>query len=482
MNVTNRKGIIASFIDGLYTQKNGDSYIKILRLFLPEFITGLVLYSLLNLLDAKFVANLSSTATYATLGTTNTLLHWLIKMGEALSVGVVIVAGSYNGAKEYKKVGAVVTDAFWITTIVGSILAAALFFCAPWIYYWYGVPEQMIHLGIPYMRLRALSVLLMFWYLAAVGFLRAIKNTQTPMQIFALGAIAFIVSDYLLIFGKFGCPECGLNGSAWASIIQYLVMLIAVVGYIMHSQECRKYAISLLRSISDYNDVKRLLNLSWPVVIDKSTMALAYIWLGGMINHLGQDAIASYHVIKDMERFAFLPAIAFAQVATLLASNQLGEGDWHAIKSNIKKIMLMSSLGVGFVLLVFSIYPHTVISFFDQEGTFTTFASIVFPALSVLVFFDLLQLILAASLRGVGNVRLVMMTRLAICGLYFSPIAYCIAQAPIESALIKFYLLYSSFYIGNGLMSLVYLYQFRSGKWKEGLITPEESSNVKTHA
>ncbi len=121
MNQIRNKGFIARFIDRLHCQKNGESYIKILRLFFPEFITGLVLYSLLNLLDAKFVADLQSTATYATLGTTNTLLHLLMKIGEAVSVGLVIVGGSYNGSKEYKKVGAAVNDSFWITTIIGTV-------------------------------------------------------------------------------------------------------------------------------------------------------------------------------------------------------------------------------------------------------------------------------------------------------------------------------------------------------------------------
>ncbi|MEX2437999.1 MAG: MATE family efflux transporter, partial [Candidatus Babeliales bacterium] len=431
--------------------------------------------------DGWLVAGLNSTTSYATLGTTNTLLHWLIKMGEALSVGVVILGGAYNGAQDYKKVGRVVADSFWLTTIIGALFAASIFFGAYWIYFWYGVPEHMIHLGVPYLRLRAVSILLMFWYFAIVGFLRAIKNTKTPMYIFSIGAIVFVLADYALIFGKYGCPECGFNGSAWATVIQYALMLALSLIYIFYNPECKKYAISLFSHIADWEDARRLLQLSWPVVIDKSTMALAYIWLGGMINHLGEASIASYHVIKDMERFAFLPAIAFAQVATLLVSNDYGAGDWRAIKSTIKKIMLMASLGVGLILILFSAFPTYIISFFDPEGSFTTFSAIIFPALSVLVFFDLLQLILAAALRGVGNVRLVMLTRLAICGLYFFPIAYYIAQAPIESALIKFYLLYSSFYIGNGLMCIVYLYQFRSGKWKESDILSEDS-DVKINA
>ncbi len=327
----------------------------------------------------------------------------------------------------------------------------------------------MIHLGVPYLRLRAIGILLMFWYLALVGFLRSIKNTKTPMQIFSFGAVVFVITDYALIFGKFGCPECGLNGSAWASITQYGLMLIAAVGYIMNNQECKKYGIKLFSSISQWSDVRRLLNLSWPIVIDKSVMASAYIWLGGMINHLGQSSIASFHVIKDMERFAFLPAIAFAQVATLLVSNNLGAGNWESLMSNIKKILFMAFIGVALIVFVFSLYPTQIISFFDQEGTFTAFSALIFPALSVLVFFDLLQLILAASLRGIGKVRIVMMTRLVVCGLFFVPVSWYIAKTPMNSSLLKFYLLYATFYIGDGLMGMVYVYYFRSSRWKQDL-------------
>jgi Na+-driven multidrug efflux pump len=86
--------------------------------------------------------------------------------------------------------------------------------------------------------------------------------------------------------------------------------------------------------------------------------------------------------------------------------------------------------------------------------------------LSVLVFFDLVQLILSGALRGAGDVKVVMWTRLAVCIGYFFPVSYFLTNLPIADPALKFLLIYGSFYVGNGLMSIVYINRLRGAKWK----------------
>src|SRR5690606_34937089 len=113
-------------------------------------------------------------------------------------------------------------------------------------------------------------------------------------------------------------------------------------------------------------------------------------------------------------RFAFLPAIAFAQVITFLVSNDYGKKNWVAITNNIKKVTLVAFMLVFAILLVLVLYQETIVSFFDKKGDFTQLAARAFPILSVLVLFDLLQLVLAGALRGASDVRTVMFTRLIV--------------------------------------------------------------------
>ena len=461
-----KKRILNSYFDGITDHSHGESFGAILKYFFPEFITNLIIYAMPFFIDSLFVAYLRSTSAYTTLTLTNTMLHVLVKVGEGFSIGGLVLIGQYNGLKKFEEAGSVLVELFWATILASFVIAGSIYGGAYWIYKWYGVPEEMIALGIPFLRLRAIGLFLTFIYFALVGFLRGIKDTKTPMFIFIFGGTILILFDYLLIFGKAGFPEMKLQGSAVATVLQYGSMLAVAILFILFNKETRKYSIHLFSHLTSWGHLKSILILSWPMMLDKMTFAGSYAWLGAMLAPMGKYVLASYGVIKDMERFAIMPAIAFAQIITLLVSNDYGRKDWLSIKSNIKKIIFLSSIMVFTILLIFSLWPRLIIQAFDQKGKFTEFSAIVFPILSVLVFFDLLQLILAGALRGAQQVKTVLWVRFVTCIVLFFPLSYFISSLTIENPIIKFLLMYGSFYAISGFMSIVYIAKFRGESWK----------------
>lgn len=463
-----KKGLLTSYIDGITDVEYGESYGTILRYVFPELASALLLYSLPILVDSYFVSQLASTSMYATLGATNNIMYLITKLAESLSIGVVILSGQHNGMHAYKQVGAALKDVFWTTCFVGFCFALFLYSAAYYIYIWYDVPHEMIQIGIPFLRMRAIGVFFIFLYMALVGFLRGVKNTKTPMMIFIFGALLFLFFDYALIFGKFGFPRMELQGSALACVIQYGVMSAIALAYILKNPEYRKYQIQLWQGI-DVSYVKQFAALSWPVMIDKATMAWSYIWLCKMINPMGASAVASFCVVKDIARCIFLPAMACAQVITILASNNAGIQNWDEIKINLKKVCFVASIMVLTILVAFLYNPKWIIQLFDKKGEFTPLALHALPIIGVLVFFDLVQLILSGALRGAGNVKVVMYVRLAICFGYFVPLSFLLAQLQIDTSL-KFILVFGSFYVGNALMGVTYINRFRSGEWKIPLL------------
>lgn len=455
---------LTSYITGFKDQSLGESYSTILRYFVPEYVTQLVL--LLYVIDAWWVADLKSTSIYATAGTINSMMHFITKIAEGFSVGTTIITGRYNGSQNFKEVGRTMVNAFWATVLTGGIIAGILFFGAHGIYSAYGIPAKMVAIGVPFLRMRAIGIFFMFIYFAIIGFLRGIKKPKIPMQIFMFGACIFLFFDYCLIFGHYGFPKMGLNGSALASVIQYGVMLVIALGYLIFDAENRKYGFHLISGRVSIKRIKELFCLSWPVMLDKGTVAAVPLWLGYLINPMGVYAIASYTVIKDLERLAILPAAAFAQVITFLVSNAYGSQDWDGIKVTIKKTIFLASFFVFSILFVFSLWPGFFIQLFDHKNKFTLFAAKIFPVLSVLVFCDLLQLVLSGAMRGAANVKMVMWVRLTICILFFAPASWVLSKLPIANSSLKFLLVYSTFYIGSGLMSILYIYRFRGDRWQ----------------
>jgi putative MATE family efflux protein len=449
-----------------------ESYRVLWSYFYPELVTAFLLYTALSLIDSKFIASLGNTSAYATLGITDTLFHFITKIAEGVSVAMVVLCGQYNGIEAYHKTGKVVTDAFWVTAFLGALAASLLYGGAFGIYAFYGVPQEMVSLGVPFLRLRAMGVFFNFIYFALIGFLRGIKNTRVPMMLFLLGSGVFLFFDYALIFGMWGFPRLGFQGSAVASVIQYGAMLIGAIAYIFTGAQNRKYALRLFSPIR-WETVKSLVKLSWPVMVDKASLAVCYIWLAKMVACMAHDAPAqaavlpTYSFIKCIFQVALLPGLAAAQVITFLVSNDYKAHNWQRIKNNIMRVLFASTILVGCSLLALMLSPRSFLSFFDKCGTFTDFAARVVPFMCMFVFLDLMQLILAAALRGAANVRTVMLVRSGITILYFMPTSYALSLLPIDNILIKFILVYGSLYVGNAIMSLIYIRYFAHDAWKQ---------------
>lgn len=459
-----KRGLLASYVDGI-RDKAGQSWGSIARIFWPEFVTALVLFVLPQLIDVRLIAELTSTTMTATVGVSTRILHFFVKIAEGLSVGIMVICGQANGAGQRHRLGVTVNDALWVSILFGMLFGGILYLTAPFIYSCMATSDEMASMGISFVRLRALGVFCTFVYFGAAACMRGLKDTKTPMLIYLIGAIVYLVADYGLIFGYWGLPALGLQGSAWAGVLQYGVMAVMALVWIYTGKYREQLNLTLARPRS-WRAAIAVMQLSWPVIIDKATMVFAYIWLIKTLKPMGESVVASFCAVNDLEKIAFLPAVACAHVVTVLASNEYGARNWEGIKSSIKKVFFVAAVGVCAILLVLCIDPAYVVHQFDLKGDFTVFAATVFPIVSVLVFFDVLQLILAGALRGVSDARCVMWTRLIVCFGYFVPVSYATSLLPIGSNLVKFLVIYGFFYLGHAIMSVVYIYRFRHNKWQ----------------
>lgn len=445
---------------------SGESNKNILLYWLPEIISATILVSLPPMIDAWIITRLGSTTMYGALGMGSNFLHTLIKLAEAIPVAAIAIIGRHNGAEEYEKCGEGLGDTFWTTFILGLTQFVLVYISASSIYRWLDVPEAMVAIGAPFLRLKSLGVMLIFLTLGLLGFMRAIKNTKIPMLLNIIGIGSFIFFDYALVLGKCGLPQLGLLGSAVATILQYGLMTGLALIYILFNPDYKKYFTKMFLGVFSVKRATHLLSLSWPIIIDKSTIALSYVWLSKMIASMGKYSITTFDVVKNCERFAFLPAIASAGVITFLVSNSLGAQDYEGARANIKKIYLLTCLTVVPALLILCFNAPYFISLFDPNNKFTAFASSILPIISILTFFDFTQVVLAGALRGAGDVKMVMWGRFFACAGFFVPVSYLLNKIPGISDATRFILVYGSFYITTGLMGLAFLYRIKSKKWQ----------------
>lgn len=443
----------------------GESIPQILSYWLPELVSVFIIIALPPLFDAYLVATLNSTAAYGALGMATNFLHTLVKLSEAIPVAAIAIIGRHNGAKRYAQCGKELITTFWTTVILGATQFVVIFFAATTIYQWLGVPREMAIIGAPFLRLRSVGVFLAFVLWAFMGFMRAVKNTRAPMYITLLGTLSYLCCSAILIQGRLGFPACGIYGAAIAAIVQYSIMLAAAIWYIRNNSDYHKYLHRLNIFLFNGAQIWQLLTMSVPIIIDKSSLAFSYVWLSKMIAPMGTHAIATFDIIKNLERSAIMPAAAFAQVITFLVSNRLGARDKNGAKSNIIKVLGIGFLLVGIAVILLCTHAHFFVSRISPNPNITAFAVPLLQVMSLLAGFDFLQLILAGALRGAGNVKVVMWARFICCMFFFLPLSYMLSSYSFSSEQVKFGAIYGAFYLNTALMGIIFLICLLKGNW-----------------
>ena len=451
----------------------GDSLKSIFFYWWPEVISAAILTTLPLIIDSLLVASSQSISTFGALGAASNILALLTKLAEAVPVASIAFIGRFNGSKDFARCGEYLYNTFWITFVLSLSQFLIILFGARGIFNWLEASPKIVEIAVPFIQLKSLGIILIFSVMVFMGFMRAVKNTYMPMILNISGILAFIFFDYSLVLGKCYLPEMGLMGSAVATIIQYSLMNVLALAYILLNKDYRKYFSSFIKSFFDKFQIGQILWLSWPIVIDKTTISLSYIWLAKMIYPMGKYAIVSYNAIRNIEFFAFIPVVAAAQVITFLVSNRLGANDSDGSVSNIRKILFLSAITFIPLIVIFSIFAPVLIGAFDPKNKFTDFAVGTFLAINILAVFDALQIILAGALRGAGDVQTVMWVRFGFCFGLFVPLSYIIKSMNIENLNLKFTLIYASFFVATGFISYFYYRRLSGNLWKNININSE---------
>ncbi len=449
---------------------NGDSYKNIISFWIPEMISSAILIALPMLIDSYVVASLKSVTKFGVLGMATGVLVMLTKLTEALPVASIAFIGHFNGRGDFSKCGEYFYNTFWITFILGMAQLIFILIGAESIFVWLGVSEKMIKVGVPFLQLKSFAVLLTFSAMVMMGFMRAVKNTYIPMVLNIIGIGFFVFFDYTLVLGKFGFPCYKLLGSAFATLIQYGVMNLLAIAYIISNQNYRKYFPNFTKHLFDVSKIYQIVCMSLPIIVDKSTMSISYIWLSKMIASMGTISIVTFNTCRSLTMGALIPVLAAAQIITFLVSNKLGEGDIEGAIVNIKRVLKITLIAFIPMLIILSTNIHFFVNLFDPKNQFTNFAAITIPFVNMLIIFDAIQVVLAGALRGAGDVKTVMWSRVLVCFLFFVPISWIFKTMTIQSNALKFILVFGSFFASTGIIATIFMLRLRGNFWKALLI------------
>ena len=267
------------------SQDKPPNYAELLRFATPLAIS-MITVAFYTLIDTWFIARLGTTELAAVpMAGMVYLLFWVLMMG--LMRSVIAFSGREYGAGNFKNIGSILVQYHWLALAGLPIMLCAI---QLWpLFSWASsLTEAVDQNAWTYLSIRAWETPFSLLVILYSSFYQSIGNSRLPMLLAILGLLLNVILDYGLIFGNMGMPAMGVAGSALATV---LANIIIVIFYLMVSHRGLikdRFNLSLYQA-PDWSRIKDLLRIGLPQGIGDFTELLAWTGLILIIGRLGES-------------------------------------------------------------------------------------------------------------------------------------------------------------------------------------------------
>lgn len=419
---------------------------------------GMLSQSLLNLVDAAMVGSLGQAA-LAGVGLGGYVNFMAIALVMGLGVGVQATVARRRGQGLVDQSAEPLNNGLLIAALIALPLSLLCWFNAEAILAQLSDDPEVTAIGADYFRWRALAIIAVGCNFAFRGYWNGIRQTGRYLQILVVMHIFNVLISYGLIFGRFGLPEMGAEGSGLGTT---LAMFLGTALYFTLTW-FRGRRQGFLRRLPPLAELRLMLRLSLPNSLQQLFFATGVTVLFWIIGQIGTAELAVAHILINLALLLILPGVGMGMAATTLVSHSLGAGQpqdayrwgWDVVK--VAALMLFL-LGLPFWLM-----PQLVLQIFTQDPELLALGQWPLRITGLGMTLDATALVLTQALLGAGASRMVMGVNLGSQWLIFLPCAYLIGPV-LGGGLLAVWLLQSLYRV---MASVIFAILWRRKHWAD---------------
>jgi putative MATE family efflux protein len=443
---------------------------RLLSLALPV-VAAMVSQTLINQVDDALIGRLPgkmATAGQAAL-IPSLILFWALGGAlAAISVGTQALTARRLGEEDHERAGQVLFNSLLVASVVSALASVLGWILAPHLFAIIANTPDQLALGVPYLKWRMAGVFAMVTTMSYKSWFDGLGRTHVFMFVaFVMNALNALL-NVLLIFGKWGFPALGVEGSGIASMISSYVGLLLMMAWSLRRRYLHEYQVYHLKNLSGAQQWE-IVKISAP-----SGLATLFVMSGfgifrAIVNVLDRSAghgpiygAATTNLIIIL-MLCFTAFMAYGTATATLVGQSMGAKEfklaerygWEAVK-----------IGVYFTLVlgvIVSLLPDTVLHIFTKDEAVIAVARPILRICGALLPCVLSALVLTQALFGAGNTKFVMFVEFGLHFFCLVPLAY-IGGVVMDWGVLG---VWCGAFVYILLLCTIMGWKFAEGAWKE---------------
>lgn len=314
-------------------------------------IISMMLQAVYNIVDSAFVANMEGTGEMAlnalTLAFPVQML--MVAIGVGTGVGINALLAKSLGQGDMEKAGKTAGNGVFLMAVIYAVfLLFGLFGTGGYI------SSQTKNPVIAQMATEYLQICC-GWSFGILYFslyekvLQAAGKSMYSTIAQITGAVINIVLDPIMIYGWLSCPELGVKGAAYATIIGQIAS--ALCGLVFHLKVNKEIKNSLSYMKPSGKIIKGIYSIGFAAIIAQALMSVMTYLLNVIFVRIGENVVTAYGLYYKIQQFILFAAFGLRDAITPIVSFNHGMGSRERVRDGVK-YGLLYTLGImliGFI-------------------------------------------------------------------------------------------------------------------------------------
>jgi MATE family multidrug resistance protein len=379
---------------------------ELVRLAWPIAVSTLS-YSTMTLVGTLFVGRLGASA-LAGVGVGGVAAFFVLCFGFGVARGAktlvsqAVGAGDQAGVVRWLWTGIWSALAFGLAMLaVGELVALAM----PW----FAASAASGDAAQTYLAIRMIGSPVVMVFAALREHRWGLSDTRSPMRASLAGNLTNLALDWLLIVEL----DQGVAGAAWAAVCGQLVEALVLLKVEAGESGLRPVRVTM-------KEVRTLLAMGVPTGAQFLLEVGSFALLTAIVSSLGEHEMAAHQIALQIIHFSFLPTMALAEAASVLAGQAVGAGDLRLVRK-VARIGMLGAVGyTALCTLVLAFLSGAIASAFTSDAALAATTVSLLWMSAFFLMSDGAAMVSRAVLRGTGDVRFPAIVGIA-CAWAFTP-------------------------------------------------------------
>lgn len=276
----------------------------------------------------------------------------------------------------------------------------------------FGVIPEVASLSGGYLRILNWGTLPLLAYGGTRRYLQGVGQVRVITLTYVLANILNWFGDWVLIYGKFGFPALGVNGSAISTCVARLGMAVAMLGFAWRYERKRGHPLFRHWAGPQLDWIRRLVRLGAPaagqILLEVGAWNLSTFATG----YLTPVALATHTIALNYASISYMVPLGVSAAAAVSVGHAIGAGDPARAR---RAGWLALVLGTGFMMCagaVFLVAPGPLIKLYTSDPRVLALGPPLLVIAAAFQIFDGIQTVSTGALRGLGETRVPMYANL----------------------------------------------------------------------